>query len=276
MPNRWLTAARTGGEVLPDDRNDFKEKTTVSHERVRRSAMWLMATLLFGLLQPVPVQAALIYNGSTGGISFGVTNYNGGPQVTPEWIANNFTGRIDILASPGGSFQRAYPVLANNIASTGNVAFGSLSAFQVGGGNGNGPFGTGSGFISGPGAYFAVVGCDPGRWRLGVLRYREAGILVTPRWAITSGRSGPTSRSAGSSRWSTRPPSPACRAEVTFGVGRGAVTYILAPIVLAMDRTANGFSYVAIGGTGACWRWRHSLRLQFGRFRHVRRGQLRR
>jgi hypothetical protein len=94
-----------------------------------------------------PAFAGLIDNGGTGAISFGVAPYGGAPNVGgPTYIADNITGRNDILTSPGlgtlGGYLTASPVLANNIQSIGGVL--PLAATQAGGGNGNGAFGSGS------------------------------------------------------------------------------------------------------------------------------------
>jgi hypothetical protein len=43
-----------------------------------------LAACLFTLLPTAPARAGLIYNGSQGEISFGVTNYGGGSQFTPK------------------------------------------------------------------------------------------------------------------------------------------------------------------------------------------------
>ena len=98
------------------------------------------------------------YQSGNGIISFGVTDYGAPVPGVPTFINNNFTGLNDILASPGGTFLTANPVLANNIAS---YAYPALpgTAFQVGGGNVNGSFGTGDVVITGPGVYFD--GTDP-------------------------------------------------------------------------------------------------------------------
>jgi hypothetical protein len=92
-------------------------------------------------------RAGLVYNGGTGAISFGVAPYGGAPNVGgPTYIADNVTGRNDILTSPGlgtlGGYLTASPVIANNIASYGGAL--PLLAFQTGGGNGSGPFGSAS------------------------------------------------------------------------------------------------------------------------------------
>ncbi len=92
------------------------------------------------------IAVGLIPNGGTGAISFGVAPYGGAPNVGgPTYIADNVTGRNDILTSPGlgtlGGYLTASPVIANNIASYSGAL--PLFAVQVGGGNGNGAFGSG-------------------------------------------------------------------------------------------------------------------------------------
>jgi hypothetical protein len=94
-----------------------------------------------------PARAGLVFNGGNGAISFGVAPYGGAPNVGgPTYIADNVTGRNDILTSPGlgtlGGYLTASPVIANNIASYGGAL--PLRAFQNGGGNGAGAFGSGS------------------------------------------------------------------------------------------------------------------------------------
>lgn len=120
------------------------------------------------VVQPGVVHAALIYNGTTNSaISFGATNYGGGAQITPKWIGNNVTGLNDVLASPGGTFQLANPVVANNVASVGPAAYGP-GAFQFLNWTGgvaplsSTPFGSGSATIYGPGASFALADATPG------------------------------------------------------------------------------------------------------------------
>jgi hypothetical protein len=90
--------------------------------------------------------AGFVFGFGATGTSYGVTDYGGGPQGAPAFIANNVTtattGRNDILATPGGGYQLANPVLGNNIASYGPLPYSNYT-FQLGGGNGNGPFGSG-------------------------------------------------------------------------------------------------------------------------------------
>lgn len=100
--------------------------------------------------------AAIAYNGGFGTTVYGVAPYGGGPQVFDSYIANNLSGFNDILASPGGGFLTANPVIANNIFETPiNVGL-PLYSFQSGGGNGFGPFGDAETFIAGPNIAFRI------------------------------------------------------------------------------------------------------------------------
>jgi PEP-CTERM motif len=109
-----------------------------------------VACLAVMTLTPFASPAAIIYTGGSGDTVYGVTSYGGGAQITPKFIPNNVTGINDILASPGGTYQLANPVIANNIFETpGNLAT-TFSSFQVGGGNGNGAFGSGATIVTGP------------------------------------------------------------------------------------------------------------------------------
>jgi hypothetical protein len=112
-----------------------------------------------------PSFAGLIYNGGNGAISFGVAPYGGAPNVGgPTYIADNVTGRTDILSSPGlgtlGGFLTASPVVANNIASYPGAL--PLFATQIGGGNGFGAFGSGTALNAGTDMGFALTDSGPG------------------------------------------------------------------------------------------------------------------
>jgi hypothetical protein len=127
------------------------------------SGVLFVSTML--LAMPAPVMGQLVFNGGSGGISFGVTPYGGAPNVGgPTYIADNITGRNDILTSPGlgtlGGYLTANPVIANNIASYGGAL--PLFASQVGGGNGNGPFGQGSVANLGPQVSMSLADSGPG------------------------------------------------------------------------------------------------------------------
>src|SRR5207248_185287 len=113
-------------------------------DRMMRLPTGCLIAYLILLATSTPGRAALIYNGGTGAISFGVAPYGGAPNIGgPTYIADNVTGRNDILTSPGlgtlGGYLTASPVVANNIASYGGAL--PLSASQVGGGNASGAFG---------------------------------------------------------------------------------------------------------------------------------------
>ena len=87
-------------------------------------------------------------------VSFGVAPYGGARNVGgPTYIADNVTGRNDILTSPGlgtlGGYLTASPVVANSIASYAGAL--PLVEFQVGGGNGAVPSGRGQPRIWGRG-----------------------------------------------------------------------------------------------------------------------------
>lgn len=110
--------------------------------------------------------ADAIYTGGTGIVVMGVAPYGGAPNVGgPTYIANNFTGRNDILTSPGlgtlGGYLTASPVVANNIFSLGPSA-APVAGTQTGGGNGSGAFGTGVGLDGGAFANFALMDSGPG------------------------------------------------------------------------------------------------------------------
>jgi hypothetical protein len=111
------------------------------------------------------IAAGLVPNGGTGAISFGVAPYGGAPNVGgPTYIGDNVTGRNDILSSPGlgtlGGYLTASPVIANNIASYGGAL--PLVASQVGGGNGNGAFGSGDAVNAGSTMAFDLADSGPG------------------------------------------------------------------------------------------------------------------
>ncbi len=120
----------------------------------------LFAAFILCLAIATPAAADSIFVGGTAGISFGVSGY--GPPVpgVPTYIPNNFTGLVDILSSPGGTFFTANPVIANNISS--GAGFLPFGGFQVGGGNINGPFGAGIVAITGPQVGFFLSDPIPG------------------------------------------------------------------------------------------------------------------
>jgi hypothetical protein len=110
--------------------------TSLATTRQQRVAAFAAAILL----ATSPASAGLVYLGGSSSTVYGVTSYGGAPQVAPSFIFNNGTGFNDILASPGGGFLTAAPIVANNIFETGVVAAPSSSS-QTGGSNINGPFG---------------------------------------------------------------------------------------------------------------------------------------
>lgn len=125
--------------------------------------MKILSVLLFSISVSY---ADAIYSGGTGAIVMGVAPYGGAPNIGgPTYIANNFTGRNDILTSPGlgtlGGYLTASPVIANNIFSVGPAA-APFGGTQTGGGNGNGAFGAGVGYDGGSFANFALADSGPG------------------------------------------------------------------------------------------------------------------
>jgi hypothetical protein len=116
-------------------------------DRRMRHLTGFLAAVLTLFAASTPARADLLFNGGTGAISFGVAPYGGAPNVGgPTYIADNVTGRNDILTSPGlgtlGGYLTASPVIANNIASYGGAL--PLIATQVGGSNASGAFGSGA------------------------------------------------------------------------------------------------------------------------------------
>lgn len=77
----------------------------------------------------------------TGAVSFGVTNFGAVGGFNATYILNNVSGRVDILNNAGLVSNSFFPTIGNNIANWGGPLPGG--ALQVGGGNGNGPFGNG-------------------------------------------------------------------------------------------------------------------------------------
>lgn len=120
-----------------------------------------LALLLTTTLGAGVAEAGIAYTGGIGATSYGVTGYGGGPALRPVFIPNNVTGFNDVMASPGGLFQTANPVVANNISETGLQVL-PLGSFWVGGGNGNGAFGAGATYIGGPGTAFTLSDSGPG------------------------------------------------------------------------------------------------------------------
>jgi hypothetical protein len=106
-------------------------------------------------------QAAIVYTGGSGGTVYGVAAYGGPGEPNPVFIGNNVTGFQDVMASPGHGFLLADPSIPNNIFETGVQPLG-LYSFQIGGGNGNGPFGAGQTLITGPQIGFRLADVNPG------------------------------------------------------------------------------------------------------------------
>lgn len=121
--------------------------------------------IALGILAGSPAFATLIYDGGSGAIAFGVAPYGGAPNVGgPTYIADNVTGRNDILTSPGlgtlGGYLTASPVLANNIASFAGAL--PLNQTQTGGSNGAGAFGSGTVQNDGQDMAFSIADSGPG------------------------------------------------------------------------------------------------------------------
>jgi hypothetical protein len=115
----------------------------------------------------ISAPAAPVFTGGNGIVVFGVAPYGGAPNVDgPTYLANNFTGRNDILTSPGlgslGGYLTANPVVANNIFSLGPLGL-PVGGFQVGGVvNGVGAFGAGAILNTGPLIGYALADSGPG------------------------------------------------------------------------------------------------------------------
>jgi PEP-CTERM motif len=115
------------------------------------AAMTFALAAVIGL--PTTASAQTQFTGAVGGMAFGVTS-TGAPVSpgVPTYALNNVNGRSDILTNPGLG-QTANPVVANNTLSVGPVAWGPgqfIFGIQNGGGNINGPFGSGAAIITGP------------------------------------------------------------------------------------------------------------------------------
>ena len=111
--------------------------------------------------------AGIIWNGGTGGTSYGATQYNcpGAPGPCSggrQYISNNFTGDFDILSTPGGGYQVANPVLGNNIASTGIINAPYTFGWNGGVSGDGSAFGSGNTRNNGPSAGFSLTDSAPG------------------------------------------------------------------------------------------------------------------
>jgi hypothetical protein len=131
-----------------------------------RAARTLAASLALSIVSMGAAEAGIVYTGGVGLTAYGVTNYNGGAQGTPQYLTyNNTTGFYDLMNSPGGVYQDAYPTNANTIrfyppsATAGSLPFYS---FQIGGGNGNGNFGAGAMALTGLRTTFRLSDSAPG------------------------------------------------------------------------------------------------------------------
>jgi len=133
----------------------------MKRERSHSLYVCLLASAM--LLGASAAQANIVFNGATGDTVYGVTNYAGGAQGVPKYMGNNVTGLNDILASPGGTYQLANPVIANNVAQSGFPVAAPYFFNWTGGGNANGQFGTGLTTNYGPSVAFALsdttIGC---------------------------------------------------------------------------------------------------------------------
>lgn len=102
-----------------------------------------IAGLLAFFAIPALAAPAYVPGSGTGAVSFGVTGFNNFVPPAPTYILNNFTGQVSIMTSPGNPIQTSLPTVPNNIREVGPFALPG-AAFQVGGFNLNGPFGSGS------------------------------------------------------------------------------------------------------------------------------------
>ena len=112
-----------------------------------------------------PGRRRRLYTGSNNSvISFG--HHRRLQREDARWIPNNVTGLNDILASPGGTFQLANPVVGNNrVGRPGGLRSRGLAFLDWTGGTRPAerrPFGTGSAAIYGPAATFALTDATPG------------------------------------------------------------------------------------------------------------------
>ncbi|GAB4385763.1 MAG: hypothetical protein Kow0022_12870 [Phycisphaerales bacterium] len=124
---------------------------------------WRTCVAMVGALLGVTsvAQADLLNGGGNGLIVFGVADY--GPPIVfgaPTYIPNNFTLINDVLTSPGGGFQTADTSIGNNIFQVG-PAFTPFFGWRIGGGNGNGVFGSGAVNITGPAVGFSLSDANP-------------------------------------------------------------------------------------------------------------------
>jgi hypothetical protein len=205
-------------------------------------------------MRPGIAFAVPLFNGATGGISFGVSGYGGAPPGAPTYIPNNVTGLNDILSSPGGTFLTANPIVANNINSSGLVGL-PWYQFQIGGGNVNGAFGAGEVLLTGTNVGFNLQDPVAGSGSASYAVASSISSFVNP--VAYNGPFGtflaikgtlPAVNAAGVAAIRTHITS-ANPASPFFGGGLGID---LPQLVLANGRLAgNLYTFVALGGTGA-------------------------
>ncbi|WP_293907760.1 PEPxxWA-CTERM sorting domain-containing protein [Phenylobacterium sp.] len=140
-------------------KTDSSSRRTAASRRSLHTFAFAVASL--GLLASVgAADAAIVYTGGTGLTVYGVAPYGGGGQPAPIFGANNVTGFNDVLLSPGHGFLTADPSIPHNILDTGIRPL-ALRSFQIGGGNGSGPFGAGQALITGPQIGFRLSDAAP-------------------------------------------------------------------------------------------------------------------
>lgn len=217
----------------------------------------LAAVAAVWLWSPGPAPAALVYTGSNNSvISFGATNYGGGAQITPQWIPNNVTGLNDILASPGGTFQLANPVVGNNVASVGPAAYGlGVSQFLDWTGGtaplSGAPFGTGSATIYGPAATFALTDATPGGGGTASYGIETWNSSYTQTTAY-NGTFGTFLSIGGNVGLVNSSAVAAVQTEVYVTSGGVTTPYVFAPLILAVGNLGGGvYSFVALSQVNA-------------------------
>jgi hypothetical protein len=217
----------------------------------------LAAIAVSWLCSAGPARAALVYTGSNNSaISFGATNYGGGAQITPKWIPDNVTGLNDILASPGGTFQLANPVVGNNVASVGPAAYGpGVSQFLNWTGGvaplSGAPFGTGSAAIYGPAATFALTDATPGGGGTASYGIETWNSYYTQTTAY-HGTFGTFLSIGGNVGLANSSAVAALQTEVYVTSGGVTTPYAFAPLILAIGNVGGGlYSYVALSQANA-------------------------